>query len=210
MIAAIFMYTLKKFKNIFRCSLGDQRGQLLIESLFALALVSATLVSVVSLLISAVRISGVNHRKAIASNVAREAIESIRSLRDNEADSASLFASTSETRFFRLLYHFPEEDDPTARWELEETYLADPLDDLYAIVYDPATRISRPVEDMEVMPDPSESKGIFYRHISIGPAEGTSNPDKKTVQVRVSFIEKGDSRSVVYSTTLTNWKRDYQ
>lgn len=177
-------------------------GQILIESIVAIGIVSATLLAIVSLVTLTLRISSINTRKTIASNLAKETLEVLRMQRDNK----SFFMQTPlpSEQYYRLNYDFTEQGG----WYLEdlntEQQRLTPTAGLYTINYNNTTALWSVAAETPA-PTPS-NLGYYYRQIVIQDYAGDAN--KKRVDVIISFIDRGYVKNVTYTTVLTGWKSD--
>jgi type II secretory pathway pseudopilin PulG len=67
------MFVLSKYKN---------KGETIIETVISLTLITLAIFAAVNLILSSLQISGVSQKRIIATNLARECIEAVRSIRD--------------------------------------------------------------------------------------------------------------------------------
>ena len=200
----------------------NQQGQIIIEPLIAISIVSATLLAILTLTIFALRISGINVRRTKAHNLAQEAFEALRSIRDG--DGTIQIREGGEVRqeqwqwnkipalqkkHFRIASQNPwvVEDLSQAtspNYTVED--LLDSTNPLYKISYNTATLRWDPTEE----DDPNVE--YYYRQIELsdydsdGDGPNVPDPEEKEVYVKVTFFERGNKHEVSYRTVLTNWQ----
>ncbi|MEI6222261.1 MAG: hypothetical protein WCP97_05855 [bacterium] len=196
-------------------------GQILIESIVSFGIIASTLLAVIALLVLTLRVSRTNARKTISSNLSKETLEVVREVRDNSiptSENLKFFEiDATAAQYYRLNYRFQQtvgqSDAPSGGWFLEK--ITDPVQQespeasIYAINYDGDKDVWLPAVG-DPMPTPS-SFGYYYRQIKIQDLPGKNPGDpadtnKKRVDVIISFIDKGASKHISYTTVFANWK----
>ncbi|GEM_PF-6064910 len=204
---------------------NKQNGQILIEPLVAIVVVSSTLLAILTLTIFALRISSINVRITKAHHLAQESFEALRSIRDGEG---SLKKNTGMSEYVydhwnwdpipvlqKKYFRVHEETIGTKQWVAEDLSssnaiedLLDPMNILYKVFYNEAQQSWDPVTGTE--PTTTE---FFYRQIIINDydPDGTEGPEapipeEKEVFVLITFVERGNTHTVSYKTMLTNWQ----
>jgi len=203
----------------------NQTGQSLIEAIIGISILVAGVVTALALGIMTIRSGQISQSRTIADNLAREALEQVRAIRDSNwlADQNAV-----------------EDGNPTWRWDLN---LCDDEMTTAKLVIDPDTffssiswteesidqavvyRVSDPDRSLVYYQQISDANGgtppadstptVYRRWIQIEPQPATNNcvsvapdlvPDYYVVTATVQWVESGATHTAELREDLYNWR----
>lgn len=197
---------------------NNQKGQGLIEMLVAIAIILSAIVGGLSLMISSYNAEQESSRRTVAANLAREAIEICRGLRDtawiNRAAFESWFTNAD------LDYTFvPSFDEVQMKWKLDS--VPDAILDSAAKIYQYKTGSFAGLLNNLAVHDPASTpfrRMIFMNPIcwnSVTLTESTVGDGSRCtpletagvkIRVRVEWSERGRTHGVNVEDRLYNWR----
>ena len=173
------------------------RGQSLIETLVALTVIVIGVMGAVSLGIYTIRAAAVSQEDVVAENLAREGLEAVRWIRDdNWRDEVAWDSFLDDSDSYRVEINTP--GDPAGPVELEENSSGE--DTFYDLCLDPSTGRYIHTDDDECVAPLKATK--FSRRISI---EGGGSGDEKKIVCVVSRDSAFSSKDYTVSEHIFDW-----
>ncbi len=171
--------------------IGDSKGQSIIETLVAVAIIVVGLVGILALVVNALAAGKISKETVIGTNLAREGIEVVRSVRDTNWFAKKSFdegiLGGGEVRYLKPTFN-PNKND----WELISGSSTDLFSDEYKLYFKDYYNYSKAGTDSG-----------FWRVIIA--RRNLVDPNQLEITAKVGWMEKGKEKQIILSDYLTDW-----
>lgn len=197
---------------------NNQKGQGLIEMLVAIAIILSAIVGGLSLMISSYNAEQQSSRRTVAANLAREAVEICRGLRDTAWINRAAFESwfTNPDLDYTVV---PSFDEGQMEWKLDAVpdVITDPAARIYQYKTGSLAGMMNNLSAHDAVATPFR-RGILMSPIcwnSVTLTESTVGEGSRCtpletvgvkIQVRVEWSERGRTHGVNVEDRLYNWR----
>ncbi len=169
----------------------DNKGQSIIETLVAVAVIVVGLVGILALVVNALAAGKISKETVTATNLAREGIEVVRSVRDTnwfqKKDFSEEIIGGGDIRYAKPVFN-PTKND----WSLISGTSADLFNAEYKLSFSDYYNYNGKGNDSG-----------YYRMITV--KKNLVDPNQLEITAKVGWREGGKNKEIVLSDYLTDW-----